>query len=71
METGVAREPIASLERYRQELRAASTRPPSRMQLIIDRVQAQPKRVVFAEGEEEKSIRPRWPGATAGWARRS
>ena len=28
----------------------------SRMQLIIDRVQAQPKRVVFAEGEEEKSI---------------
>ena len=27
------------------------------MQLIIDRVRAHPKRVVFAEGEEEKTIR--------------
>ena len=27
------------------------------MQLIIDRVRAHPKRMVFAEGEEEKTIR--------------
>ena len=29
----------------------------SRMQMIIDRVRAHPKRMVFAEGEEEKTIR--------------
>jgi malate dehydrogenase (oxaloacetate-decarboxylating)(NADP+) len=56
METGVARRPIASFERYRQELRSRLDPTASRMQLIIERVQAQPKRVVFAEGEEEKSI---------------
>ena len=56
IETGVARRPVASLERYRQTLKSRLDPTVSRMQLIIDRVQAQPKRVVFAEGEEEKSI---------------
>ena len=72
METGVARRPIVSLERYRQELRSRLDPTASRMQLIIERVQAHPKRVVFAEGEEEKSISRRAsPGATRGSARRS
>ncbi|MGE3290380.1 MAG: NADP-dependent malic enzyme [Geminicoccaceae bacterium] len=56
METGVARRPILHLERYRQELRSRLDPTASRMQLIIERVQAHPKRIVFAEGEEEKSI---------------
>ena len=56
METGVARRPIVNLERYRQELKSRLDPTASRMQLIIERVQAHPKRVVFAEGEEEKSI---------------
>ena len=56
METGVARRPLVNLERYRQELKSRLDPTASRMQLIIERVQAQPKRVVFAEGEEEKSI---------------
>jgi malate dehydrogenase (oxaloacetate-decarboxylating)(NADP+) len=56
IEAGVARKPIVSLEKYRQELRSRLDPTASRMQLIIDRVQAHPKRVVFAEGEEEKSI---------------
>ncbi len=56
IETGVARRPLPSLERYRHELRSRLDPTVSRMQLIIERVQAQPKRVVFAEGEEEKSI---------------
>ncbi|MFL5170148.1 MAG: malic enzyme-like NAD(P)-binding protein, partial [Microvirga sp.] len=56
MESGVARRPIASLERYRQELRSRLDPTASRMQAIIERVQANPKRLVFAEGEEEKSI---------------
>jgi malate dehydrogenase (oxaloacetate-decarboxylating)(NADP+) len=56
METGVARRPIVNLERYRQELKSRLDPTASRMQLVIERVQAHPKRVVFAEGEEEKSI---------------
>src|SRR4051794_33003876 len=56
MESGVARRPIVSLERYRQELRSRLDPTASRMQAIIERVQANPKRLVFAEGEEEKSI---------------
>ena len=56
METGVARRPLVNLERYRQELKSRLDPTASRMQLIIERVQAHPKRVVFAEGEEEKSI---------------
>ena len=56
METGVARRPLPNLDRYRQELRSRLDPTASRMQLIMERVQAHPKRVVFAEGEEEKSI---------------
>ena len=56
METGVARRPILSLDRYGRELRSRLDPTASRMQLIIERVQAHPKRIVFAEGEEEKSI---------------
>ncbi len=56
VESGVARKPIIDLERYRQELRSRLDPTASRMQLIVDRVKAHPKRVVFAEGEEEKAI---------------
>lgn len=56
MESGVARRPIADLDRYRAELRSRLDPTASRMQLVIDRVRAQPKRMVFAEGEEEKAI---------------
>ena len=54
-EIGAGR-PIASFERYRQELRSRLDPTASRMQAIIERVQSNPKRLVFAEGEEEKSI---------------
>jgi len=56
VESGVARAPIVDLDRYRQQLRSRLDPTASRMQLIIDRVKAHPKRVVFAEGEEEKAI---------------
>jgi malate dehydrogenase (oxaloacetate-decarboxylating)(NADP+) len=56
VETGVARRPIVNLDRYRQELKGRLDPTASRMQLIVERVQAHPKRVAFAEGEEEKSI---------------
>src|SRR5690348_13538664 len=56
IETGVARKPIVSLDKYRQELRSRLDPTASRMQLIMDRVHANPRRLVLAEGEEEKSI---------------
>ncbi len=54
--SGVARRPIEDIERYRQSLRSRLDPAASRMQLIIDRVRASPKRVVFAEGEEANAI---------------
>ncbi len=55
--SGVARKPIVDQERYCDALRARLDPTASRMQMIIDRVRANPKRMVFAEGEEEKTIR--------------
>ncbi len=56
MESGVARKPIVNVDKYRNVLRSRLDPAASRMQLIIDRVRSSPKRVVFAEGEEEKAI---------------
>ena len=56
MQSGVARRPIASETAYRDKLRSRLDPTASRMQMIIDRVRANPQRVVFAEGEEEKVI---------------
>jgi malate dehydrogenase (oxaloacetate-decarboxylating)(NADP+) len=57
MESGVARKPLLDLERYRQELSARRDPIASTLQRIYDRVRRQPKRVVFAEGEEEQVMR--------------
>ncbi|MET3793853.1 NADP-dependent malic enzyme [Aquamicrobium terrae] len=57
METGVARRPIVNLERYAQELSARRDPIASTLQRIYDRVRRQPKRIVFAEGEEEQVMR--------------
>jgi len=57
METGVARRPIIDEHAYRNELRARLDPTAGSLQLIMDEVRAAPRRVVFAEGEEEKVIR--------------
>ena len=57
METGVARKPIVDIEAYRAELSARRDPVAGLMQSIMDRVKRNPKRVVFAEGEEEQVIR--------------
>ncbi|MEQ1951349.1 NADP-dependent malic enzyme [Mesorhizobium sp. CN2-181] len=57
METGVARKPILDLDRYAQELSARRDPIASTLQRIYDRVRRQPKRIVFAEGEEEQVMR--------------
>ncbi|MER8372734.1 NADP-dependent malic enzyme [Mesorhizobium sp. M1396] len=57
MDSGVARKPILDLDRYAQELSARRDPIASTLQRIYDRVRRQPKRMVFAEGEEEQVMR--------------
>ena len=57
MDSGVARKPILDLDAYAQELSARRDPIASTLQRIYDRVRRQPKRVVFAEGEEEQVMR--------------
>jgi malate dehydrogenase (oxaloacetate-decarboxylating)(NADP+) len=57
MESGVARKPIIDMDRYRRDLSARLDPTAASMQTLFQEVKANPQRVVFAEGEEEKSIR--------------
>jgi malate dehydrogenase (oxaloacetate-decarboxylating)(NADP+) len=57
MDSGVAGRPILDFERYAQELSARRDPIASTLQRIYDRVRRQPKRTVFAEGEEEQVMR--------------
>ena len=55
--TGVAQKPIASMEAYRQELRARLNPTVAVMSLAYEAARANPKRVLFAEGEEPNVLR--------------
>ncbi|MBL4647164.1 MAG: NADP-dependent malic enzyme [Rhizobiales bacterium] len=57
MDSGVAQRPIEDMEAYQEELSARRDPTASAMQRIIAKVKRNPKRVVFAEGEEERVIR--------------
>ena len=56
-ESGVARRPIVNLEAYGRQLSARRDPIASTLQRIYDRVRREPKRIVFAEGEEEQVMR--------------
>jgi malate dehydrogenase (oxaloacetate-decarboxylating)(NADP+) len=57
MDTGVARVPIKDLEAYRDSLEARLGKSREIMRTFIHKAQAEPKRIVFPEGEEEKILR--------------
>jgi malate dehydrogenase (oxaloacetate-decarboxylating)(NADP+) len=57
MDSGVARKPIADMAAYKAQLSARRDPIAGALQRIIERVRRFPKRVVFAEGEEEQVIR--------------
>ncbi len=57
MESGVARKPILDLEAYARELNARRDPIASTLQRLYQYVRRNPKRVVFAEGEEEQVMR--------------
>ena len=67
METGVARKPIADLDAYRRDLSARLDPTASTLQVIYDRISANKRRVVFAEGEEERVIRAAVAFRNAGY----
>ena len=67
MLSGVARKPIADLRRYARELSGRLDPTANALDGIMERVRGQPKRVVFAEGEEEKIVRAAVAFRNAGY----
>src|SRR3954463_6535108 len=57
MDTGVARKPIVDMDAYRQTLRTRRDPVAGVLARVFERLKRSPKRVVFAEGEEEQVIR--------------
>ncbi|MHA0329356.1 NADP-dependent malic enzyme [Sphingomonas melonis] len=57
MDSGVATKPILDMEAYRQQLRARLNPTTSVLSLAYEGARARPKRVLFAEGEEEVVLR--------------
>jgi malate dehydrogenase (oxaloacetate-decarboxylating)(NADP+) len=57
MESGVARKPLPDLQRYARDLANRLDATVGALEAIAESVRQHPKRVVFAEGEEEKVIR--------------
>jgi malate dehydrogenase (oxaloacetate-decarboxylating)(NADP+) len=57
VQSGVAQKPIANMEAYRQELRARLNPTVSVMSLAYENARANPRRVLFAEGEEPNVLR--------------
>ncbi len=57
MRSGVARRPLRDMRRYARELAGRLDTAANALDLIIEGVRSQPKRIVFAEGEDEKMVR--------------
>ena len=69
MDSGVARKPIADMRGYRARLSARLDPTVASLQGIFEKVAANPKRVVFAEGEEERVIRAAITFRNAGYGK--
>ena len=67
MDSAVARQPIVDMGAYRQQLSARMDPTASMLQLIFEKARSNPRRVVFAEGEEERIIRAAVQFQTAGY----
>ena len=69
MESGVARKHIADLDDYAARLSARLDPIAGTLQDVFEKVRNSPKRVVFAEGEEDRMIRAANSFASAGLGR--
>ncbi|MAU40466.1 MAG: NADP-dependent malic enzyme [Kordiimonas sp.] len=57
MDSGVARRPIIDIGEYRKELAARLSPTTGTLQMVYDQLDEVPRRVVFAEGDEETVLR--------------
>jgi len=57
MDSGVARKPIADMDKYIERLEAMQGHSKEIMRTMINKAKASPKRIVFPEGQEEKILR--------------
>ncbi len=69
MDSGVARKPIDDLRRYGRSLSGRLDPTAGALDAIMETVRANPRRVVFAEGEEEKVVRAAVAYRNAGYGR--
>jgi malate dehydrogenase (oxaloacetate-decarboxylating)(NADP+) len=69
MDSGVARRPIPDLRKYARELSGRLDPTANALDSIMEGVRANPKCVVFAEGEEEKIVRAAVAFRNAGFGR--
>jgi malate dehydrogenase (oxaloacetate-decarboxylating)(NADP+) len=67
IDSGVARKPIPDLHRYARDLAQKLDAAGGALEAITERVRQNPRRVVFAEGEEEKVIRAAIAFRNAGY----
>ena len=57
MDSGVARQPITDMARYVEQLESTQGRSKETLRAIINKAKADPKRIVFPEGDNEKILR--------------
>jgi malate dehydrogenase (oxaloacetate-decarboxylating)(NADP+) len=57
MDTGVARQPIADMDKYIEHLEALQGKAKETLRFIINKAKSDPKRIVFPEGDNEKILR--------------
>ncbi len=67
IDSNVARRPIADLKRYTRGLTGRLDPTANALDAIMESVRASPRRVVFAEGEEEKMVRAAMAFRRAGY----
>ena len=67
MDSGVAQRPIIDMDSYELELSSRLNPTAGSLQGIFEKLRANPRRVVFAEGEEEKSIRAAYAFLNGGF----
>lgn len=57
MDSGVARQPIADMDKYIEHLEALQGKAKETLRLLINKAKCDPKRIVFPEGDNEKILR--------------
>jgi malate dehydrogenase (oxaloacetate-decarboxylating)(NADP+) len=69
MESGVATRPIADLDKYRKQLSRFVYESGATMEPVFTAARSGPKRVIYAEGEDERVLRAAQAAVDEGFAR--